>query len=545
MNVTEFETVGIDAWTARAEQALKGGSVSKLARRVAEGFDVQPLYTTAPSRGAIMSGRREVRVLGLLDGPLQSPLADAVALELEGGAHGVVAPAAGLEAAEHGLLLAADGVPVGAAPGRAWPLLDVCRWRDAVVCQGDLGWLGARVGSPGALVVDVRDVHEAGADGATEVGAALARVAAALRAAEAHGAQASTTYGALVVRIAVGPDFLLQTSKLRALRAGLAALAELGGLAGAHTPLLFGETSRRALSKTDPWVNLLRGTAGAFAAVTGGADLVGVQPFDRAARASDAAALRLARNTLHILCGESHLEAVADPAAGSFALETWTDTILAGAWSLLQQVDAAGGALSEAGEAVLTHAAEAVRRTRERRLRTRQDALVGTSVFVNAAETALEGPATNLDATLGGPRDGAAFEALRAHLLGTRVFVANVGPLAEQQARTGWVRDLLAVAGAVVIDGGDGFATAAEARAAMAASGARIAFISASDTRLPELMPGLAAGLREAGARFVVCAARPAPEWAADGVDAFVHVGVDVVTFLETALVAAGAHEDG
>ncbi len=545
MDGTGFETVGIDAWTAKAEQALKGASVARLARRVAEGFEVQPLYTSAPTRSALLGGRARVRVIGLLDGPVQGDLPEAATRELGGGADGVIGPAAVLGGLLDGLVLSADGAPRGPAPGRVWPLLDARRWASEATCREDLAWLGPRVSSHGAIVVDVRDVHEAGADAGTEVGAALARTAAALRAAEAAGTRAAEAWAGLVIRIAVGADFLMQTSKLRALHAGLAALAEAGGLGHGARPLVFAETSRRALSKTDPWVNLLRGTAGAFAAVTGGADLVGVQPFDRAARASDAAALRLARNTVHILAGESHLEAVDDPAAGSFALESWTEALRDGAWALLQRVDAAGGAFAEGGSRVISEAAAAARMARERRLRTRQEALVGTSVFVDGAERPLDGPASELDETLGGPRDAAPFEALRARFRGVRVFVANIGPLAEQQARTGWVRDLLAVAGADVVDGRDGFATADDATAAMPGSGAEIAVISAADTRLPALMPSLAAALRAAGARVVLCAGKPGGDWDTVGVDAFVHVGVDVVTFLEAALGAGGAQDHG
>ena len=40
------------------------------------------------------------------------------------------------------------------------------------------------------------------------------------------------------------------------------------------------------LSKVDPWVNLLRGSAQAFSAIMGGVDSIDVLPFDAAVRLS-------------------------------------------------------------------------------------------------------------------------------------------------------------------------------------------------------------------------------------------------------------------
>jgi methylmalonyl-CoA mutase len=56
-------------------------------------------------------------------------------------------------------------------------------------------------------------------------------------------------------------------------------------------------TSRRMLTRRDPWVNILRNTAACFAAGVGGADIVTVRAFTDAMGLPGKLARRLARNT--------------------------------------------------------------------------------------------------------------------------------------------------------------------------------------------------------------------------------------------------------
>ncbi len=81
------------------------------------------------------------------------------------------------------------------------------------------------------------------------------------------------------------------------------------------------ETAWRMMTKRDPHGNIVRATIAALAAATGGADAVTVLPFSAALGLPDAFARRIARNTQTILIEESNLHRVADPAAGSGAIE--------------------------------------------------------------------------------------------------------------------------------------------------------------------------------------------------------------------------------
>src|SRR6185369_5031324 len=102
-------------------------------------------------------------------------------------------------------------------------------------------------------------------------------------------------------------------------------------------------TPRRNKSAYDRYTNLLRVTTEAFAAAVGGCDQLTVEPFGFDAH--------LALNVQRILKEEAHLDAVSDPAGGSYYVEALTDLLARGAWKLMQAVEAAGG-FAAAGDSI-------------------------------------------------------------------------------------------------------------------------------------------------------------------------------------------------
>jgi len=91
----------------------------------------------------------------------------------------------------------------------------------------------------------------------------------------------------------------------------------------------------------------------------------------------------------------------------------------------------------------------------------------------------------------------------------------------------------LAVGGLDAIGGDvDGAVSAADAVAAFEQAGASVAVLCSSDPVYAELAVPVATALKAAGADFVALAGNPGErrdELAAAGVDAFFHVGVDVL----------------
>ena len=119
----------------------------------------------------------------------------------------------------------------------------------------------------------------------------------------------------------------------------------LGGCAGGLRSARSGDAAacphrQPGKSADDPYTNLLRDTTEAMSAAIGGASTLLVEPHGYDAH--------LALNIPRILAEEAHLDAVADPAGGSYYVESLTDALAREAWALFQQrrsrlTDAAAG----------------------------------------------------------------------------------------------------------------------------------------------------------------------------------------------------------
>jgi methylmalonyl-CoA mutase len=82
----------------------------------------------------------------------------------------------------------------------------------------------------------------------------------------------------------------------------------------------------------EPHGNLIKSTHAAMASILGGCDSLTIIPQEGESHTFD----RIARNVSSILREESHLNKVADPVNGSYAVEVMMDTIAQQAWTLFQ-----------------------------------------------------------------------------------------------------------------------------------------------------------------------------------------------------------------
>src|SRR5690606_2765353 len=88
---------------------------------------------------------------------------------------------------------------------------------------------------------------------------------------------------------------------------------------------------------------LLRTTTEALCGAIGGVDSLCVGTFDESIRPGDAFSRRIARNTQIILQEECELLAVADPAGGSWFIESLSHELGQKVWALFQTIEAEGG----------------------------------------------------------------------------------------------------------------------------------------------------------------------------------------------------------
>lgn len=395
--------------------------------------------------------------------------------------------------------------------------------------------------------------HAGGATEAQELALVLASVVQYLRAAEASGIAPAAALPAIAVTLAADADQFLTIAKFRACRRLVWRMADASGAgAEAHGLQMTAETSVRMMTRRDPWVNMLRTTIATAAAAMGGADAITVLPFSWAIGRPDTFARRIARNTHHVLIEEAGLGRVADPAGGSWYVERLTDELAAKAWGIFQGIEARGGLAAGLESGAIQDMLAEAQTARTKLLATGRQELTGTSAFPRLGDDGVSAepwPASVPSADLNGARVRALrserlaqpFEALRNAADGftarkgqsPRVFLASLGPLAANAARSTWIRNFLA-AGGIEGVGPESVLTSTEAGDAFTRSGATVACLCSSDEVYGELAEATASLLKTAGATHVYLAGRPKDEapLKAAGIDSFLYAGQDAVAAL-------------
>ncbi|MEZ5908523.1 MAG: methylmalonyl-CoA mutase family protein [Hyphomicrobiaceae bacterium] len=611
----DFEPVTREAWLAIVAKALKGEDFEKrLVSHTIDGLRIEPLYTRdavpagaaagLPGEAPFTRGRTATPPAGGWDirqlhvETEARRLAEAVIADLEGGVTSLSlrleAPGQiGLPPRAPDLAEALASVdlaicPIALEPGDIYPdgaglLLGL--WGERKIAATDrkgafnadpLGTLAATgalyhpIGRAvdiavrlvdearpfpdvTALLADGRPYHDAGASEAQELAAMLATLVAYLRAGEARGLAPEDVLAKTAVALSADADQFLTIAKLRAARRLVWRIADAAaaGPAAAHVRLA-ATTSWRMLAKRDPWVNMLRTTIACAAAAMAGADSITVLPFTHALGRADAFARRIARNTQLVLQEESSLGRVADPAGGSWYVETLTDTLAHKAWALFQDIERQGGMASVLESGRLQDEIATTAAARARDIARGKLPLTGSSAFPRLGDDGVTVtpwpsplPVNSTGATtrrLVRSRLAEPFEALRdaadrhAERRGAAatVFLANLGTPADFTPRATWTSNFLA-AGGIAAPLNDGFATPAAAADAFKASGASMVAICSSDEVYARDAVAAVEALKAAGARHILFAGRPgalAPALEAAGMTHVVAAGMDAVTTL-------------
>ncbi|UCG34512.1 MAG: methylmalonyl-CoA mutase small subunit [Phycisphaerales bacterium] len=123
-----------------------------------------------------------------------------------------------------------------------------------------------------------------------------------------------------------------------------------------------------------------------------------------------------------------------------------------------------------------------------------------------------------------------------------RVFLVNIGSVAQHWPRATWSRNFFEVGGFEVLKN-DGFGDVMEATDAFKGSGARIAVICSSDGLYETVVADVTPRLKEAGAHTVILAGSPGRNEKAyrkAGIDRFIFAGCDVLRTLQDLLRAEG-----
>ncbi len=444
-----FPPVTKSEWLAKVEADLKGGSPDRLRSRMPGGLELEPLYTAEDASGLGATGlpglfpyvrgaaplggwairqeyddprpgvckanieqdlargvealwlymgpRRGCRVLTVeqLDDVLGSVDLAATSVCIDGGAD-TLAVAAGLLAVAHRRGVSHDLLSGGFAFDPIGQLAEEGRVRGGLRSRlaelRDLAaWCAERAPGLRAAQVSGNPYDGGGTSTVQELAYTIATGIEYLRQLAGGGMAVEAAARQIGFAYSVSGDFFTQIAKLRAARELWARVViAAGGEPGAAAMRIHCRTSRFTVTERDPWVNMLRVTAECTAAVLGGAESVATLPFDAAIGRPDELARRVARNTQIVLREESHLDEVADPAGGSWFVETLTDELARAAWTEVRSIEAKGGIVKALSSGRLVDAVAEVAADRHKALAKRKMPIVGVSEFPNAHEEPVE-----------------------------------------------------------------------------------------------------------------------------------------------------------
>lgn len=585
-------------WKKLVEDALKGAPVSGLTARSYDGIDIAPLYARAEA-AQVIPGRAPGEpwvVAQRIDLPDPGAANAQILDDLNNGANGLVLVFGGavgdyfyaLPHAQADITRILQGVHLdwgidvtldfgppsrevarfvvehvkaaGLAPGDVKlrfgfdPLGALATrgalmkpWSDiAPVVAGMIGDLAGQGFKGPFAVADARPVHAAGGSEAQELAFALANAVTYLRVLEAGGIPLDDARRFIFFRLAADQDQFLTIAKFRALRKLWARVEEASGLMP-EPAFVTAETAWRMMTRRDPHGNIVRGTIAALAAAVGGADAITVLPFSAALGVPDAFARRIARNTQTILIEEANIHRVADPAAGSGAIEALTDALCEGAWKLFQTIEHEGGSAKALESGLIQKGVAKVRAAREANVAKRKESMVGTSDFPDLAEDtapvlAQAAAPEKIDGgiePLPRLRLTEPFERLRdrsddylaKHGARPKVFLACLGRPSDFNARASFAKSLFGAGGIEAVEGSGDFINGFKE------SGAKLACLCSSDKVYASEAIDAAKALTKAGAKRLYLAGKPGDQAALTqaGINTFLHQGCDTLAILEAA----------
>ena len=615
---SQFPPVSYDTWRAKVDADLKGVPFEKkLVWRTNEGFQVQPMYQRAdienfktldsnPGEYPYVRGTRDnnhwlVRQEIIADDPAEAnakaldvlgkgvtslgfkvkePTREAVASMLEGidlekvEVNFSCCPRCSVELVQALAEVLKEKGAMDAFRGSVEynPLKPAFRHGAEVntvnVTETAKALLEEARGIPGLKVLSVNSdiFNNAGAYIYQELGYALAWGAQWMTLLTDAGVDASEAARRIKFNMGISSNYFMELAKFRAARMLWAQIArQYGADEEACKMECHAVTSRFNQTLFDAHVNLLRSQTEAMSAALAGVDSITVTPFDTPYQTPDEFSQRIARNQQLLLKEESHLDKVADPAGGSYYVETLTVSLAKEAWKLFMEVDDNGGFFPCVNAGKIQEAVNASCSKRHDDMARRKEALLGTNQFPNfnefaaekiksgssaAAELAtVEGvPAetgkgcgckgecsTDAARTLCDTRMASDFELLR---LATekapnrpKVFMLTIGNLAMRLARAQFSSNFFGCAGYEIIDN-IGFDSVQAGIDAALEKGADIVVLCSSDDEYATFAPE-AFRLLDGRAEFVVAGA-PActDDLKALGIENFIHVRSNVLDTL-------------
>ena len=236
-------------------------------------------------------------------------------------------------------------------------------------------------------------MQEAGADSKLELAFTIADGLEYIRAAEKAGLHVDQVAPRFSFFFAMGMNFYMEIAKLRAARLLWAKLVkEKFNPKNPKSCILrtHCQTSGWSLTEQDPYNNIVRTTIEAMSAVFGGTQSLHTNSFDEAIALPSKFSARIARNTQLILQEETGITHVADPWAGSYMMESLTQTLADEAMEIINEVEELGGMTKAIESGMPKYKIEESAARRQAKIDSGYETIVGVNKYRKEKEEPIE-----------------------------------------------------------------------------------------------------------------------------------------------------------
>ena len=241
-------------------------------------------------------------------------------------------------------------------------------------------------------------MQEAGATNVQELAYTIADGIEYVRTAISRGLDVDQFAPRLSFFFAIGMNFFMEISKLRAARILWATLMEEKFAPKDKRSLMLRthcQTSGVSLTSKDPYNNVIRTTIEAMSGVLGGTQSLHTNSFDEALGLPTNFSSRIARNTQLVIQEETGITRVVDPLAGSYYVETLTSELVSEARKLIDEVESLGGMTRAVESGMPKLRIEEAAALRQSRIDRGEEVIVGVNKY--QPETEAEVDVFNID----------------------------------------------------------------------------------------------------------------------------------------------------
>ena len=241
-------------------------------------------------------------------------------------------------------------------------------------------------------------MQEAGATNVQELAYTIADGIEYVRTAISRGLDVDQFAPRLSFFFAIGMNFFMEISKLRAARILWATLMEEKFAPKDKRSLMLRthcQTSGVSLTSKDPYNNVIRTTIEAMSGVLGGTQSLHTNSFDEALGLPTNFSSRIARNTQLVIQEETGITKVVDPLAGSYYVETLTSELVSEARKLIDEVELLGGMTRAVESGMPKLRIEEAAALRQSRIDRGEEVIVGVNKY--QPETEAEVDVLNID----------------------------------------------------------------------------------------------------------------------------------------------------